>query len=221
MLLNERNEFEEMLVILFDAYSKSVSEMKVNTWFSLFEEFSIADIKVAMQECMKKEEYLPNPAKIIKHMPNNARSICAEEAWDFVPKLESQSGYVTARMMQALGVAEELLAAGDTIGARLSFIRTYNSMPEDNKFYYSESYGAVFEEKEQRKIDDYKILENKGWVQKEKLLRLKPNALLMIENGLSKTQSDSSKEQATKLRLIMSTMPCLSQNGTSIKKSNA
>jgi len=215
MLLNERNEFEEMLVILFDAYLKEVSEMKVNTWFSLFEKFSLDEIKVAMQTCMRKEEYLPNPAKVMKYLPSKIHDISAEEAWDFVPKLETESGYVTSRMMRALGVAEELLAVGDTIGARLSFIRTYNNLPADNKFYYSEAYGVDYEEKEQRKINDYKLLAGKGWMSKEQLKMITPSRLLMIENTSEKTQKESNKKQAAKLRSTIKEMLCLNQKNTS------
>lgn len=215
MLLTDRSEFEEMLIILFDAYSKNISEMQINTWFSLFEGFSVAEIKIAMQSCMKNEEYLPNPAKVMKYIASKQRDVIAEEAWDFVPKLESQGGYVTARMMQALGVAEELLAAGDTIGARLAFIRTYNNLPADNKFYYSEAYGVDFEEKKQRKIEDYRKLEGKGWVNKEQLQMIMPSRLLLTESGSNKTQTESNKKQAAKLRLIMKETLSLNQNDTS------
>lgn len=194
MLLSDKDQFEEMLIILFDAYNKVPTDTNFNTWFTIFEEYEIPIIKIAFIAYSKSSKFPPVPAGVLEYIGGRERNIGAEEAWDHVPKLEHESGYVTGRMMQALGVAEELLAMNDYIGARLAFIRTYDNLPEDNNFKYSQAYGVPYEDKKQRKIDDYKLLENKGWIKKENLLKLKPPELLMIENGSSKTLTESQKK---------------------------
>lgn len=207
VLSSEIREFNSALIDLFSAYNKEPDVNVFRVWANLFADQDLNEIKNAFSKCAFNEEYLPNPAKVMKYMESKQRDVIAEEAWEFVPKLESESGYVTARMMQALGVAEELLVVGDSIGARLAFIRTYNNMPSDNKFYYSEAYGVDFEEKEQRKVEDYKKLESKNWIPKETLLMLKPPALLMIENGsegITESEKEKGKKCVSTIRAMLS-----------------
>ena len=214
MLSNDRNEFNKTLMEMFAVYYKQPEQATYSLWWNAFIDYPIEDIRNAFSSYMRKVTYPPTPAGVMQLMDSKIHDVLADEAWSYVPKNESESGYVTARMMQALGVAEELIASGDLIGARLAFTRTYDSLDSDNDFYYSEAYGVPYEEKEQQKIDSYKLLENKGWMTKEKLLMLMPKRLHMIENGLSKTQIESREKQVSKLRLITNTMLNSSQSDT-------
>ncbi len=214
MLSSDKSEFNKTLMELFAIYYKQPEEPTYALWWDTFKDYSVDEVKNAFSLYIKKVSYPPTPSGVMKFISSRIHDVIAEEAWEFVPKLETQSGYVTARMMQALGAAEDMLLSGDKIGARLAFIRTYNNLPEDNDFFYSEGYDIAYDEKEQRKIDDYKLLENKGWIAKESLMMIAPPRLLLIENGSQKTLTESGKKQVSKLRLITSEMPCLNQSDT-------
>ena len=213
MLLSEKREYVDLMMGLFEEYNAILKDSVINNWFSSLEDVPLYEFRQAIIDYIKNEKYPPRLAGIREYLPSQS-SVGADEAWDHVPKSENESGYVTGRMMQALGVAEDLIANGDWIGARLAFIRTYNNLKPDDEFRYSEAYGVEYEEKEQRKINDYKLLENKGWMNKSQMQMIAPKGLLMIESGLSKTQTESNVKRVTELRLITSTMLNSSQKDT-------
>ena len=200
MLSTEKKEFSKALRELMALYNRPAEHGVYSTWFNLFEEHPLLEIKKAFAEYAKNEKYPPVPAGVIEYLPK-CKVLTAEEAWSHVPKTEYQSGWVTSRMMGALGVAEELITCGDNIGARIAFVKSYNNTKENNDWFYSEAYNVPFDEKVKRKFNDYMILEDKGWMPKNE--KMKPP---MIGSGSNEMLTESSKKQVAKLRLITSTM---------------
>ena len=126
-----------------------------------------------------------------------------------VPKRESESAWVTSRMMSALSVAEESISTGYMINARFSFISAYNNTPEDGDWYYSEAYGVPHEDKERRKLNDYKLLRGKRWIPK-----MIDQEQLMIERGSRKTLNELEQKRGSKSLSTIRMMLSLSQKGT-------
>jgi len=212
MLLTDKKEFSKGLRDLMAIYNKPAEPNIFEMWFSLLTEYDLADIKQAFAKYAQNEKYPPVPAGVIEYLPKQ-KVLTAEEAWSHVPKFETDSAWVTSRMMGALGVAEELIASGDSIGARIAFTRSYDNTEEVGEWFYSEAYGVSFEDKKNRKVQDYKLLENKGWLPKSEKIEQ-----LLIESGSQKTLTKSGKKQVSKLRLITNEMPCLNQSDTGQEK---
>lgn len=59
--------------------------------------------------------------------------LSADEAWSRAPKIENQPAVMTLEVAQALAAAQPLIAAGDTVAARMAFKGCYDRLVERAK----------------------------------------------------------------------------------------
>ena len=202
MLLTDKKEFSIALRKLMLVYGRNSDPEVFSTWWQIFERYELSEVNSAFLAFAENESvYIPLPKDVKKYIASNGRDPTAEEAWDYVPKSESQSSYVTKRMMRALGVAEELIVMGDMLGARISFIRTYEDLPADNIFQYSGGYGVAEEEKLRVKVESYKLLKAKQWVSQEQQTTIEKqltNQMNEAKRISSELEGSSSNQVLTK-----------------------
>ena len=209
MLLNDRKEFNKSLMMLFSAYGKQPDLQIYDIWWNIMEEFEMADVKKGFNQYVTNQKYPPVPAAVLEYLPR-LKVMTAEEAWAHIPKTQYESAWVTSTMMQAFGVAEDLLVSGDKIGARIAFIKSYNNTQETGNWFYSQAYNVPFEEKKQRRISDYKLLEEKRCLPVSKEIDR-----LQIENTSESYQKNINEKGLKKLRLITNEMLNSSQKAIS------
>jgi len=209
VLSNERNEFNKSLMILFSAYGKQPDPQVYDIWWSIMEEFEMVDVKKGFNQYVTNQKYPPVPAAVLEYLPR-LKVMTAEEAWAHIPKTQYESAWVTSTMMQAFSVAEELLESGDKIGARIAFIKSYNNTPETGNWFYSQAYDVPFEEQKQRRIADYKLLEEKRCLPVSAEIDR-----LAIESTSENSQKQINRKGLEKLRSITNEMLSSNQKDTS------
>ncbi len=173
MLLSEQKDFYRALDGLFSTHDREPKKAVFEIWWKTLEPFQLKDVLSAMSEIIKTSSYLPKPADLFRILHT---SITASEAWAWIPKSESDGGYVNQRMLYAYGQAVSFIATNH-LGAPNQFKDAYDSPTgrgKDEVFYYSEGQGVPYEEKEAQKVSDLRRLESTGWVKGKELLYLAP-----------------------------------------------
>ena len=163
MIQNDKDEFDKRLDGLMLTYGKESNPKVFDFWFSLMIDFSLEEISKAMTLYARTVKFPPVPAGVIELIAGSA-GISGDEAWAHVPKLETDSGWMNQRMAAARGCAIPLIDAGDMIAARMSFLAAYKNAEHDENFFYSRAQGVGFDTAEREKVDQYKLLEDRGWV---------------------------------------------------------
>lgn len=174
MQLNEKEQFFKALDGLFSIHDKEPKPEVFEIWWGIFKKYPLLEVRQAMAIHAERSPYLPKPAEVLNYVASRPREITAEEAWAHVPKTEADSGFVTRRMLHALGTVEDMLYSGDMKGAQIHFVKAYNNSPPDNNFQYTLPSGIPFEDLEARRESDFMKLESSGWIGGEALLQLAP-----------------------------------------------
>ena len=190
---NDKTEFNKRLDGLMLTYGKESNPKVFDFWFNLMIDFSLEEISKAMTLYARTVRYPPVPAGVIELIPGSS-GISGDEAWAHVPKLETDSGWMNQRMATALGGALPLIDAGDMIAARMTFLAAYKNAEDDNDWFYSRAQGVGFEVAEREKVDQHKLLEDRGWV--------KPNENinnLRLEMDTNPVLTDKNKKRSAEL----------------------
>lgn len=126
MRIEEKTEFAKILGILMDTYDKEISETKISIWWNVLQDISIADFRKAATQHLKTGKYAPRPADIRELAgANKSEWPTPEEAWNEIPKSESESGWMCAEMSAAMSACWDSLMRGDMFSARLAFLEAY------------------------------------------------------------------------------------------------
>ena len=193
MTENDEPKFYSMLDMLLTAYGKAPNPDVFKFWFALMSKYSLEDCEKAMLKYASTVKFPPVPAGVIELIAGSA-GISGDEAWAHIPKLETDSGWMNQRMATALGSAIPLIDAGDMIAARMTFLASYKNAEDDNEWFYSRAQGVGFETAEREKVDQHKLLEDRGWVKpSENIDQLK------LEMDDKPVLTDKHKERAAEL----------------------
>ena len=163
MTENDEPKFYSMLDMLLTSYGKAPKPDVFKFWFALMANYSIEECEKAMLKYASTVKFPPVPAGVIELIAGSSE-VSGDEAWAHVPKLETDSGWMNRRMATALGCAIPLIDAGDMIAARMTFLAAYKNAEHDNDWFYSRAQGVGFEVAEREKVDQHKLLEDRGWV---------------------------------------------------------
>lgn len=188
---NDKQEFAKQLRALFSIYGKEADKNLFSIWWNIFEENDLSDVIQAFTEYAKNEQFPPVPAVVRGYLPG-FRGISADEAWAHVPKSEHESGWMNQRMAQALGQATPLM--NNLVSARMAFIKAYESLPDDDQWFFSSGLSMTYEQREEIKQETRQIIEDRKWVKK-----LPRQSQPQITNGLSKTKLESNKQRVLSL----------------------
>ena len=97
----------------------------------------IQDVRYALNKHIQdpnRGRFFPLPADIAAQLPAaHDPWIDAEEAWAMCPKDEYSSAAMFSEMGEALLIANDLIAAGDMVAARMSFKAAYNRLVDTAK----------------------------------------------------------------------------------------
>lgn len=102
-------------------------------WFQALSAYDLSVIRLGLSAHVKdpqRGKFVPTPADVIAQIDilmEDGRP-GSEEAWAMVPHDERQTAVWTTEMAEAYGAASPLLAAGDTVAARMTFKEVYTKV---------------------------------------------------------------------------------------------
>lgn len=119
-------EFRKVMVTLFELYDKEATESKMAVYWSVLKQHDILMIRKVANAWVKKSEFLPKPADLIR-MLGGLGHVSADEAWAIAVEASNPASTViwTSEIAKAWSLAEIIYKSGDKVGARRTFIAAY------------------------------------------------------------------------------------------------
>ncbi|WP_392564342.1 hypothetical protein RHO13_01875 [Orbus wheelerorum] len=127
-------EFKKILFGLFEIYDKEATADKAKIYWSTLGQYTIQSLKAAANAWVRKSQFMPKPADLIKLLGGNNKHLSADEAWALAIMASDESNTVvwTREMSQAWGLARVVYENGDHVGARRTFIQMYERLVDES-----------------------------------------------------------------------------------------
>ena len=155
------------------AGGKPVGPDAFDLWFGLLDDYDLPTVTSALTKHIKTTRFPPTPHHIIEIIGDGFGYPSPEEAWNRLPKGESDGGYVNQQMMDGMGACSDSLERGDMISARMAFLESYKKSVETAKlegkqaeYFYTAPTGLGLEERLGKKHQDTLTAINLGWLDK-------------------------------------------------------
>lgn len=175
MTPEDKQPFASILSGCMKVFNRKLDVAIMNIWMAALDNYNIADITKAFNQYIVTGKFAPSPADIIEFLPDPFGHLSPEEAWNRVPKSESDSAYVTTEMMQAAGACSDSLERGDFVAARLAFVEAYKknvslSRAEGKKAVFWPSLSSEGDWETRRYAEESATLEaaELGWINPQK-----------------------------------------------------
>lgn len=134
-----RAALARMIAVISAEYGVEFEEVKIDLWMNALGGFSPDVIERAVRAHIMNPDrgrFAPRLAEII----GNCDALCpgskwlgAEEAWSKMPRGEGESAMLTNEAAEALTAANDLLATGDRVAARMAFKEAYERLVDKAK----------------------------------------------------------------------------------------
>lgn len=129
-------EFAELMKATLAVYGKDVSKPVIRIYWNSLKQFDISMIRQAFSRWMTDPDqgrFSPKPADIIGIIQKRAGGptwISADEAWSQALPAQDEANTVvwTEEMARAWSAASVVMQEGDSVGARRTFILTYERL---------------------------------------------------------------------------------------------
>ena len=137
MIDTEKRDFMAVMTTIADLYDKTIKPERVAVYWEALKHRGLGDVRAALNKHVQDAErgrFFPLPADVSAQLPAERNPwLDADEAWAMCPKDESVSAAMSGEMAQALGVASDLIAAGDLVAARMAFKAAYTRLMTEAK----------------------------------------------------------------------------------------
>lgn len=141
-----------------DKISKEAAKLMLQD----LEDFPPDAILIALKRCRDELEWFPTVAHIKTRIMALDGRPGVEEAWSMAPKDDYSAAYLNDEIMQAWGIANDVLKAGDSlISARMAFKEVYDRVVREARmrgrkptWWLSRAAGANRESENQRALQD-------------------------------------------------------------------
>lgn len=175
MLETDKHEFIEILKATQEYYDRPVSGRSVDIYWSGLSGITINQFSAAVTSHIKSSRFMPKVSDILEALPDTSGWLNPEEAWNALPKTESDGGYINQAIAQAMGACLDSLERGDYIAARMAFIESYKSRVSDlkmkgekPKWWYSGAALGTHEQKQQAEQAALIIARDNKWITQDK-----------------------------------------------------
>jgi hypothetical protein len=124
-------EFEAHLIEVCDLYERSPpSAAALRIWWETLAPFDFEMIRDALTEHCATCKFTPRPADIVERLITADGRPDGDEAWSLalLAEDEAQTLVWTREITDAWGIARPVLATGDQIGARKTFLASYERL---------------------------------------------------------------------------------------------
>jgi len=129
----DRKPFAEHVIATLAMHNRKPSGAELEMWWEDLHAYPWEAVKRAFAQHRKGSDRPPTPSHILSHLPDLSGHLSPEEAWNRVPKTDSDGAYVTREMMQATSACEDSLERGDFIGARMAYLESYKKIVAEAK----------------------------------------------------------------------------------------
>lgn len=177
----DKSEFASILRLTFKIKGqiRELDDETIKFYWNVFKGFSLPAFRSAMERAATETQGRLEPAKIRQFLPCPLGHPTPEEAWNFAPKSESDSGYVTDQIMAALAAAQSSIDQGNLIAARMAFIESYKKAVdlaklrgESARFWYSGSVGLTYDQAEAQRLKHQETAYTRGWIAHKEQARI-------------------------------------------------
>ena len=148
------DEFLAVIGGLLELYGQQASTTKVNIYWSTIGQYPIDSLRRAANAWVRKSEFMPKPADLIKLMGGAGNHLSPDEAWSIAILASDESNTVvwTNEIAKAWAQAEIVYRNGDKIGARRTFIEAYERLVNESMMHCRplEVFVSLGENKEKR-----------------------------------------------------------------------
>lgn len=120
--------FETCLIDLFELYDREPPSAAVlRLWWSALEPYPWSIVEHALLAHAAGCKFAPKPADIVERLVSADGRPSPDEAWSIAIQADDEDATVvwTAEIAEAFAVARPVLAVGDRIGARRTFLAAY------------------------------------------------------------------------------------------------
>lgn len=208
MMVNINNEFLAIIGGLFEVYNQDISHVKINIYWSTLGQYSIPSLKAAANAWVRKSEFMPKPADLIKLLGGSNQHLSADEAWALAIMASDEANTIvwTKEMAQAWGLAQIVYENGDHIGARRTFIDRYVRLVDESTLFNKpiEIFVSLGFDKSKR-IEAINKAVFSGLLAYDKATHYLPkqdNKVAMLEDYLCSSKSTSQLHQLAKIKQI-------------------
>jgi hypothetical protein len=147
------DDFLAVMGSLFELYSQEATPNKVNIYWSTLKQYPINSLKVAANAWVRKSQFMPKPADLIKLM-GGMDHLSPDEAWAIAILASDESNTVvwTGEIAKAWTQAKIVYHNGDKIGARRTFIDAYERLVDESMMHgrTAEVFVSLGDDKEKR-----------------------------------------------------------------------
>ncbi len=132
---SDEDEFGRSLnaAMSISRFGKPVGPDAFQMWWHLLSAHSVQVVTKALDTHSRSSGDAPTPYDILEVINEGLGYPSPEEAWNRLPKDESDGGYVSQEMMDGLNACSDSLGRGDMIAARMAFIESYKKSIEKAK----------------------------------------------------------------------------------------
>ncbi|TSJ92132.1 hypothetical protein FPQ14_02455 [Gilliamella apicola] len=131
------DEFLTVIGGLLELYGQQASTTKVNIYWSTLGQYPIESLRRAANAWVRKSEFMPKPADLIKLTGGAGNHLSPDEAWSIAILASDETNTVvwTNEIAKAWSQAEIVYCNGDKIGARRTFIEAYERLVNESMMY--------------------------------------------------------------------------------------
>ena len=205
------DEFLAVIGGLLELYGQQASTTKVNIYWSTVGQFPIESLRKAANAWVRKSEFMPKPADLIKLMGGASNHLSPDEAWSIAILASDETNTVvwTNEIAKAWSQAEIVYCNGDKIGARRTFIEVYERLVNESMMYCRpiEFFVSLGNDKS-RRVDAINHAVFTGLLTKERANYYLPkpeNTISMIEYKYEQSVSDKSMSHIANIKQMLKT----------------
>lgn len=203
------DEFLAVIGGLLELYGQQASTTKVNIYWSTVGQFPIESLRKAANAWVRKSEFMPKPANLIKLMGGVSNHLSPDEAWSIAILASDEINTVvwTNEIAKAWSQAEIVYCNGDKIGARRTFIEVYERLVNESMMYCRpiEFFVSLGNDKS-RRVDAINHAVFTGLLTQERANYYLPkpeNSIAMIEYKYEQNVSDKSMSHIANIKQML------------------
>ena len=205
------DEFLAVIGGLLELYGQQASTTKVNIYWSTVGQYPIESLRKAANAWVRKSEFMPKPADLIKFMGGAGNHLSPDEAWSIAILASDETNTVvwTNEIAKAWSQADIVYCNGDKIGARRTFIEAYERLVNESMMYCRpiEFFVSLGNDKS-RRVDAINHAVFTGLLTQERANYYLPkpeNTIAMIEYKYEQSVSDKSMSHIANIKQMLKT----------------
>lgn len=129
MLEKDRGEFAALLQATMELYGRQLTPTAISVWWAALDQYPFEQVKALLSQHVTVSKFPPLPADVIQAIAQSDGRPGTDQAWSMCPASEYDTVVWTEETSDAFFAgANDLLASGDKIAARMAFREAYEPL---------------------------------------------------------------------------------------------